>query len=68
MNFQPDTLVAWATKKNTFMGSVISGNSRMTIVLIISTAKPCRDEGKKVAIPTRNLGRVVDGKAKAIRL
>ena len=61
--FARDTIVAWVTKQNTFMGQVIESGANTTIIRVISTAKGKKHDGKKMAVFNKYLRIMKNGKA-----
>lgn len=66
--FKKNTQVVWATKSNTFMGKVIESNENISIVVVTSTAKGRKFDGKKVAVHNQYLADIATGKAIVTRI
>lgn len=66
--FKKDTMVAWATKRNTYMGQVESSNERNSTILVTSTARRSKDIGRKFVVSNAHLGDISSGRTVVNRI
>lgn len=55
--------VAWATKANCFLGTILSSNEKSSVIIVTSQMTGRQLEGKKVVVNNAFLGKVENGKA-----
>lgn len=55
--------VAWATKNNCFLGTIVSSDEKSSVVFVTSQMTGRKLEGKRVIVNNAFLGKVENGKA-----
>lgn len=66
--FTKNTAVAWATKSNTFMGKVVESNENTSVVIVTSTAKGRKHDGKKMIVHNEYLADMSNGRGATYRM
>lgn len=65
--FKINTMVAWATRDNTFTGRVLESNEIQSVVIVTNSAKRSALVNKKLVIKNENLGDFSSGKTEVLQ-